>query len=206
MDLTPRESKVISLPVVGLLVGLLAVFVAATAYDKVDAVSKRSPDDLVGQLASLNTKADNAAAAARRNHDDLMALVRATQSAFDAIGPEFGRMRQHLHKLELDQRQEAAIGPDPQRAATTTTTIVDQSPQGLSEQVPPADTPAQPAATGPQATSPANAGFDPSTVRMNGTMPPDHFVEAAVYTDANGNRAIYLGGEPKLLTVWKELK
>jgi hypothetical protein len=84
--------------------------------------------------------------------------------------------------------------------------IVEDAPQRPPEQATPINPPSGTAAKGPEAKSSTDAGFDPSTVRMDGTMPPDHFVEAAVYTDAKGIRAIYRGGDPKLLTAWKELK
>jgi hypothetical protein len=87
--------------------------------------------------------------------------------------------------------------------------IVDESPQRLSEDATPINPPSGTVAKGPETMPSTDAAFDPSTVRMNGTMPayqPDHFVEAAVYTDGKGVRAIYLGGDPQLLTSWKELK
>jgi len=87
--------------------------------------------------------------------------------------------------------------------------IVDESLQGLSTDAAPITPSRGTVSKTPATMSSSNAGFDPSTVRMNGTMPayqPDHFVEAAVYADAKGNRAMYMGGDPKLATSWKELK
>jgi len=87
--------------------------------------------------------------------------------------------------------------------------IVDESPPKLSEQATPINPLSETVSKRPETIPSTDAGFDPSTVRMVGAMTayqPDHFVEAAVYADAKGTRAMYIGGDPKLATSWKELK
>ena len=100
MDTISRDSSSSYLPVAGVIVGVVALIVAAAALFKANAVGKRVPEDLPDQLASLKTNADSAAAAADKSGKDLLALKNSIQSAFDSIGPEIGNLKASIAKLE----------------------------------------------------------------------------------------------------------
>ena len=100
MDTISRDSSSSYLPVAGVIVGVVALIVAAAALFKANAVGKRVPEDLPDQLASLKTNADSAAAAADKSGKDLVALKNSIQSAFDSIGPEIGNLKASIAKLE----------------------------------------------------------------------------------------------------------
>ena len=100
MDTISRDSSSSYLPVAGVIVGVVALVVAAAALFKANSVGKRVPEDLPDQLASLKTNADSAAAAADKTGKDLVALKNSIQSAFDSIGPEIGNLKASIAKLE----------------------------------------------------------------------------------------------------------
>jgi LysM repeat protein len=100
MDTISRDSSSSYLPVAGVIVGVVALVVAAAALFKANSVGKRVPEDLPDQLASLKTNSDTAAAAADKAGKDIVTLKNSIQSAFDSIGPEIGNMKASIAKLE----------------------------------------------------------------------------------------------------------
>lgn len=100
MDTISRENNSSYLPIAGVLVGVLALIVAAAALIKVSSLGKRVPENLADQLASLESKADSTASIADKASKDIVALTRSTQAAFDSIGPEIGNIKASVAKLE----------------------------------------------------------------------------------------------------------
>jgi LysM repeat protein len=108
MDTISRDSSSSYLPVAGVIVGVVALVVAAAALFKANSVGKRVPEDLPDQLASLKTNSDTAAAAADKSAKDIVTLKNSIQSAFDSIGPEIGNMKASIAKLEEAAKARAA--------------------------------------------------------------------------------------------------
>lgn len=81
--------------IVGILGSVVMVVICAATLLKVDSLAKR-----VEALSTIETDNRNAAALANKASKDIESLHRATQSAFDAIGPEIGRMKASIAKLE----------------------------------------------------------------------------------------------------------
>ncbi len=101
MDTISRESSSSSyLPVAGVLVGVLALIVAAAALIKTSSLGKRVPENLPDQLASIESKADNATSVADKANQNISKLQGSVQSAFDSIGPEIGNIKASVQKLE----------------------------------------------------------------------------------------------------------
>ena len=110
MDTISRDSSSSYLPVAGVIVGVVALIVAAAALFKANSVGKRVPEDLPDQLASLKTSTENAAAAADKNGKDLVGLKNSIQSAFDSIGPEIVNLKASIAKLE-EAAKARAVAP-----------------------------------------------------------------------------------------------
>jgi LysM repeat protein len=110
MDTISRDSSSSYLPVAGVIVGVVALIVAAAALFKANSVGKRVPEDLPDQLASLKTNSENAAAAADKNGKDLVGLKNSIQSAFDSIGPEIVNLKASIAKLE-EAAKARAVAP-----------------------------------------------------------------------------------------------
>lgn len=84
--------------------GVLMVLFAVTAI-KVDSLAKK-----MEALSSIETDNRNAAALAEKIGKDVMSLTRSVQAAFDSIGPEIGKMKASIAKLEV--AVEAGTGVD----------------------------------------------------------------------------------------------
>jgi LysM repeat protein len=110
MDTISRENNSSYLPIAGVLVGVLALIVAAAALIKVSSLGKRVPENLPDQLASIESKADSTAAAADKASKDIGVLTRSTQAAFDSIGPEIGNIKASVTKLE-EAAKARAVAP-----------------------------------------------------------------------------------------------
>jgi hypothetical protein len=91
-----------------LVLGVLALIAAIVAFIKADSLNKRVPANLPNQLASLASRADSTASATGKTNEDIVALTRSTQAAFDSIGPEIGNIKASVARLEeAQQRAEA---------------------------------------------------------------------------------------------------
>jgi len=110
MDTISRENNSSYLPIAGVLVGVLALIVAAAALVKVSSLGKRVPENLPDQLASLESKADGAAAASDKANANISKLQASVQSAFDSIGPEIGNIKASVAKLE-EAAKARAVAP-----------------------------------------------------------------------------------------------
>lgn len=117
MDTISRENNSSYLPIAGVLVGVLALIVAAAALIKVSSLGKRVPENLPDQLASLESKADSTASAADKASKDIVALTRSTQAAFDSIGPEIGNIKASVAKLE-ESAKARVVAPKAKSGAT----------------------------------------------------------------------------------------
>jgi serine/threonine protein kinase len=144
------------LPVIGILLGALALIVAliiggvALAKvsdlqdklaslnrkvtedlpDKLSSLDKRVPENLQERLTSAESDARNALSSARnaasiadKAGKDIVSLTRSTQTAFDAIGPEIGGLKDSVKNLE-----DAATA----RAAARNRTLAPDAPAGVS--------------------------------------------------------------------------
>ncbi len=112
MDTISRESSSSYLPVAGVLVGVLALIVAAAALIKTSSLGKRVPENLPDQLASIESKADGAVAASDKANANIAKLQTSVQSAFDSIGPEIGNIKASIQKLE-DAAKAHVAAPKP---------------------------------------------------------------------------------------------
>jgi LysM repeat protein len=112
MDTISRESSSSYLPVAGVLVGVLALIVAAAALIKTSSLGKRVPENLPDQLASIESKADGAVAASDKANANIAKLQTSVQSAFDSIGPEIGNIKASIQKLE-DAAKARVAAPKP---------------------------------------------------------------------------------------------
>ncbi len=100
MDTISRESSSSSyLPVAGVLVGVLALIISAFALIKTSSVGKRI-DGMNDQLTGIESKANDATAAADKANQNIAKLQTSVQSAFDSIGPEIGSIKASIQKLE----------------------------------------------------------------------------------------------------------
>ena len=113
MDTISRENSSSYLPVAGVLVGVLALIVAAAALIKTSSLGKRVPENLPDQLASIESKADGATAASDKANANLAKLQTSVQSAFDSIGPEIGGLKASIQKLEDAAKARAAVHKEP---------------------------------------------------------------------------------------------
>jgi len=100
MDTISRESNSSYLPVAGVLVGVLALIIAAAALIKANSVGKKVPDGLADRLASVESSSSNASSAADKANANIAKLQSSVQSAFDSIGPEIGNIKASIAKLE----------------------------------------------------------------------------------------------------------
>jgi LysM repeat protein len=110
MDTISRESNNSYLPIAGVLAGLLALIIGGVALAKVTTLSKRVPEDLQDKLTSLSTDTQSAAATAEKASKGIDSLQRSTQSAFDAIGPEVGALKDAVTKLQ-EAAKARAVAP-----------------------------------------------------------------------------------------------
>jgi LysM repeat protein len=110
MDTISRESNSSYLPIAGVLVGVLALIIGGVALAKVSTLNKRVPEDLQDKLVSLDSDTRNAAAAADKASKGIDSLQRSTQSAFDAIGPEVGALKDAVTKLQ-EAAKARAVAP-----------------------------------------------------------------------------------------------
>ena len=109
MDTISRESSTSYLPVAGGLVGVLALIISAFALIKTSSVGKRV-DGLADQLSGIESKANDAAAAADKANANITKLQGSVQQAFDSIGPEIGGIKASIQKLE-DATKARAVAP-----------------------------------------------------------------------------------------------
>ena len=110
MDTISRENSSSYLPIAGVLVGVLALIVAAAALIKVSSLGKRVPENLPDQLTSLESESRGASAAAEKANANIAKLQTSVQSAFDSIGPEIGGIKASIAKLE-EAAKARAVAP-----------------------------------------------------------------------------------------------
>jgi LysM repeat protein len=110
MDTISRENSSSYLPIAGVLVGVLALIVAAAALIKVSSLGKRVPENLPDQLTSLESESRGASAAAEKANANITKLQTSVQSAFDSIGPEIGGLKASIAKLE-EAAKARAVAP-----------------------------------------------------------------------------------------------
>jgi len=109
MDTISRESSSSYLPVAGVLVGVLALIIAAFALIRSNSVGKQVTT-LSDSLAGIESKANDATAAAEKANANIAKLQTSVQSAFDSIGPEIGGIKASIQKLE-DAAKAHAVAP-----------------------------------------------------------------------------------------------
>src|SRR5512135_1317528 len=100
MDTISRESNSSYLPIAGVLVGVLALIIAAAALFKANSVGKKVPDGLADRLTSVESSASNAASGADKANANIAKLQSSVQGAFDQIGPEIANIKTSITNLE----------------------------------------------------------------------------------------------------------
>ena len=108
MDTISRESNSSYLPIAGVLVGVLALIIAAAALFKANSVGKKVPDGLADRLASVESSAGNAASGADKANANIAKLQSSVQGAFDQIGPEIANIKTSITNLETAAKARVA--------------------------------------------------------------------------------------------------
>jgi hypothetical protein len=122
MDTISHDNNGSYLPVAGLLAGVLGLLLGGVALYKVNSLGKRVPENLPDQLASLESSSNAAATAADKASKDIVQLTRSTQAAFDSIGPEIGKIKMSVAKLEETAKAEVFTALAQQNARTAART------------------------------------------------------------------------------------
>jgi hypothetical protein len=89
--------------VMGILGSVVAVVLCGATLIKVDSLARRVEElsKRVEEPSSIGTDdSRNATALAEKANKNILSLTRSIQSAFDAIGPEIGRMKASIDRLE----------------------------------------------------------------------------------------------------------
>ncbi|MFO1450721.1 MAG: LysM domain-containing protein [Opitutaceae bacterium] len=107
MDTISRENTSY-LPVAGVIVGVLALVLAAIALAKVSSTSKTvtAHGEQLARLDTLENEVRTATSASEKASTAVNALQRSTQDAFNAVSLELGNVKGEITKL-----QEAAKAP-----------------------------------------------------------------------------------------------
>jgi LysM repeat protein len=103
MDTISRENNSSNyLPVAGLIAGLVALVLAAVALVKVTGVGKTlaADSDKIDKIDSIDSNANSAAADAQKAKNDINALQRSSQDAFNQVATDLGNIHAALTKLE----------------------------------------------------------------------------------------------------------
>lgn len=107
MDTISRENNSM-LPVGGIIVGVIGLLLGGIALLQISKVNKTLLDHQVkiDKVDAIEGQAGAAAATADKAKNDVAALQRSTQSAFDTVGPALASLREDITKM-----QEAAKKP-----------------------------------------------------------------------------------------------
>ena len=109
MDTISRENNSM-LPVGGIIVGVIGMLLGGIALLQISKVNKTLLDHQVkiDKVDAIEGQAAAAGAAADKAKNDVAALQRSTQTAFDTVGPALATLREDITKI-----QEAAKKPAP---------------------------------------------------------------------------------------------
>jgi LysM repeat protein len=115
MDTISRENTSY-LPVAGVIVGVLALVLAAVALAKATSASKQAGahEEQIGRIETISTDVSSAKGTAERASSSIAALQRSTQDAFNAVSLELGNLRGDLTKVQDSAKapRAAAAGAD----------------------------------------------------------------------------------------------
>jgi len=100
MDTISRENNSL-LPVGAIIVGAIGLLLGGLALVQVSKVNKAVGEHQLklDRIDSIEGQAAAAATAADRAKNDVAALQRSTQTAFDTVGPELARLRGDIDKM-----------------------------------------------------------------------------------------------------------
>ena len=109
MDTISRENNSM-LPVGGIIVGVIGLLLGGYSAISLSKVNKTLADHQVkvDKVDSVEAQASAASATADKAKNDIAALQRSTQTAFDTVGPALASLREDITKI-----QEAAKKPAP---------------------------------------------------------------------------------------------
>ena len=101
MDTISRENNSM-LPVGGIIVGAIGLLLGGLALVQISKVNKTVAEHQVkvDKVDGIEGQVAAAASAADKAKNDVAALQRSTQSAFDTVGPELARLSGAITKLE----------------------------------------------------------------------------------------------------------
>ena len=113
MDTISRENNSM-LPVGGIIVGAIGLLLGGLALVQISKANKTIAEHQlkVDKMDGIESQVTSTAAAADKAKNDVAALQRSTQSAFDTVGPELARLSGAITKLEEAAKKPAAAAKD----------------------------------------------------------------------------------------------
>jgi LysM repeat protein len=101
MDTISRENNSM-FPVVGIIVGIVALFLGGYAAISLSKVNKAlaAHEEKIAKIDGIESQVSTAAASTEKTTKDLAALTRSTQDAFNQVGGELANQRTAITKLE----------------------------------------------------------------------------------------------------------
>ena len=111
MDTISRENNSM-LPVGGIIVGVIGLLLGGYAAISLSKVNKTLADHQVkiDKVDNVESQAAAAAATADKAKNDIAALQRSTQTAFDTVGPALASLREDITKIQEAAKKPAAPG------------------------------------------------------------------------------------------------
>jgi LysM repeat protein len=106
MDTISRENNSM-LPVGGIIVGAIGLLLGGLALVQISKVNKALSDQQAKfeRIDSVEGQISSATTAADRAKNDVAALQRSTQTAFDTVGPELARLAGEITKLQESSKR-----------------------------------------------------------------------------------------------------
>ena len=111
MDTISRENNSM-LPVGGIIVGVIGLLLGGYSAISLSKVNKTLADHQVkiDKVDGIESQAQSAGATADKAKNDIAALQRSTQTAFDTVGPALAGLREDITKIQESMKKPAAAG------------------------------------------------------------------------------------------------
>ena len=114
MDTISRENNSM-LPIGGIIVGVIGLLLGGYAAISLSKVNKTLADHQVkiDKVDTIEATAGTASATADKAKNDIAALQRSTQTAFDTVGPALASLREDITKIQESMKRPAAKKGEP---------------------------------------------------------------------------------------------